>query len=280
MTSYLEKWPHGFAWRPSAPLPLLLEAVLELLALGTAAASLAAAGMVPLSSAGLAVAALSYAGVALFIVSGLRRHAPHSRFGLANAITLCRAAFNIVLLTVVAEELLGKERLMDVSFRWGLTAAAIFALALDGADGWTARRTKMTSEFGARFDVETDGVFMLALSLLLATGGIVGPWVVACGAIYYVFRLAGKLWPPLSALLFPSMRRKTICVAQGALLIAAMTPSMPGWGAQWVCVIGIALLIYSFGVDLVWLIRQPSSAASGDRFMQLPGPAGGQSAQL
>ncbi|NJM36177.1 MAG: hypothetical protein HC850_17440 [Rhodomicrobium sp.] len=130
------------------------------------------------------------------------------------------------------------------------------ALVLDGADGWAARRTKMTSEFGARFDVETDGVFLLSMALLLAIGGIVGPWVLASGLIYYVFRLAGGLWPALKAPLFPSMRRKTICVAQGALLIVALVPAMPSWGAHLACLTGLALLIYSFGVDVLWLIRR------------------------
>lgn len=239
------------------PLPLLLEAGLELFTLGTIAAILAAIGMLPLSRSGLIVAIFSYAAVTLFVVAGLSRHAPHHRFGLANAITLCRAAFNIVLLTVIAEELLGKDRLSDSTFRWGLTAAATIALVLDGADGWIARRSNMTSEFGARFDMETDGVFLLAMALLLTTGDIVGPWVLASGLIYYVFRVAANLWPALNAPLYPSARRKTICVAQGALLIAALAPILPSWGAQLCCLTGLALLLYSFSVDLMWLMKRP-----------------------
>ncbi len=114
----------------------------------------------------------------------------------------------------------------------------------------------MTSEFGARFDMETDGLFIMAMALLLATSGIVGPWVLASGLAYYLFRLAGSLWPALNAPLYPSMRRKAICVVQGALLTAALVPAIPSWGAQLSCLTGLALLLYSFGVDLVWLISR------------------------
>jgi hypothetical protein len=32
---------------------------------------------------------------------------------------------------------------------------------------------------------------------------------------------------------------------------------MPSWGAQLSCLTGLALLIYSFGVDMVWLLSRP-----------------------
>jgi phosphatidylglycerophosphate synthase len=257
MAGYPEKWQSALPSRQVTPRPLVLEAGLELLTLGTLIAAVAAIGIVPLSWSGLTVAALSYAAVTMLVAAGLGRHAPHHHFGLANALTLCRAALNIVLVAVIAEQLLGEDRLLDHAFRWGLTIAATIAWVLDGVDGWAARRSNMASEFGARFDMETDGVFLLSLSLLLAVGGIVGPWVLASGLIYYVFRLASRIWPVLNAPLIPSLRRKTICAAQGALLIAALAPAMPSWGAQLSCLTGLALLIYSFGVDMVWLLSRP-----------------------
>lgn len=239
------------------PQRLLLEAGLELLVLGTITAIVVRVGLPQLSASGFVVAALGYAATALYVIAGLGRHAPNAHFGPANAITLCRAALNIVLLTVVAEELLGTQRMADSVFRWTLAAAAATALMLDGADGWVARRTRMASGFGERFDMETDGVFLLAMALLLATAGIVGPWVLASGLVFYVFRLAGLRWPVLTAPLPPRMRRKAICVAQGASLAAALAPGLPPWAAPALCLAGIAALLYSFAVDLAWLLRPP-----------------------
>jgi phosphatidylglycerophosphate synthase len=41
-------------------------------------------------------------------------------------------------------------------------------LALDGLDGWLARRFGLASAYGARFDMEVDGFLILVLALLVA----------------------------------------------------------------------------------------------------------------
>ena len=42
------------------------------------------------------------------------------------------------------------------------------ALALDGVDGWVARRTRTVSALGARFDMEVDAFLVLMLSVHVA----------------------------------------------------------------------------------------------------------------
>jgi phosphatidylglycerophosphate synthase len=254
MAGYAERWQSTFPWWLIPPRQLMLEAGAGLIALGAVMAAFAAAGPLPLSWRGVTAAGSCYVLVALLVIGGLGRHAPHRHFGLANSVTLSRAAFNAVLLAIAGEELLGGPLELDDRFRWGLTVAAATALTLDGLDGWAARRSGMSSDFGARFDMETDALFLLALTLVITGAGIVGSWVLASGLLYYVFRLATYLWPALAAPLPPSWRRKAICVAQAALLIAALAPALPSWGARPCCLAGLTLLLYSFCVDLVWLI--------------------------
>jgi phosphatidylglycerophosphate synthase len=255
MANYAEKWHSPLPqWTP--PSRLMLEAGLGLVALATAGAAIGALGLLPLSWRGTMTAVVAYAMVAALIGAGLSRHAPHRHFGLANSITLCRAAFGVLLLSLAAEELLTDGRLLNAALLWPLVIAAAIALMFDGVDGWAARRSNMTSEFGARFDTESDGLFALALALLLAGAGIVGIWVLANALIYYAFRLAALAWPLLSGPLFPSWRRKAVCVIDTGLLVAALTPAMPPLGAQLCCLVGLGLLVYSFGVDTVWLISQ------------------------
>ena len=55
--------------------------------------------------------------------------------------------------------------------------------ALDGVDGWLARRTRLSSAFGARFDMEVDALLILALSTLLWRHGKAGAWVLLAGEI-------------------------------------------------------------------------------------------------
>lgn len=261
MAEYAVKWESAAAWKASPP-RLVLEAGLELVILGAIGTAIAAFGLLPLTWRGTTIAVLSYALVTFLIVAGLGRHAPHRHFGIANSITLSRAAFGVLLLAVAAEEALGGTRMLDTAFRWGLTAAAAMTLMLDGVDGWVARRYNMTSGFGARFDMEADGLFLLSLTLIIIVAGIAGPWVLASGLTYYLFRLAGRFWPVLAAPLFRSWRRKAIFGVQASLLIAAIAPSMPVWIAQLCCLTGVVLLLYSFGVDIAWLMGRSGLQAA------------------
>ncbi len=253
MVNYAEEWQSADTRRAGPP-RLVLEAALELAILGVIGATIAALGLLPLTWCGTVIAVLCYALVTFLVVAGLSLHAPHRHFGIANSITLSRAAFGVLLLAVAAEEALGSGQVLDTAFRWGLTIAAATALLLDGVDGWVARRSNMTSGFGVRFDMEADGLFLLALTLILFVGGIVGPWVLLSGTTYYLFRLAGRLWPVLAAPLFTSRRRKAIFGVQAALLIAAIAPALPLWMAQLCCFTGVTLLLYSFAVDIAWLL--------------------------
>jgi phosphatidylglycerophosphate synthase len=189
------------------------------------------------------------------VVAGLSRHAPHHHFGLANSITLTRASLTALLWGVIAELVFGDVLFLDQEVRWLLVFVATAALLSDGVDGWAARRSGMASDFGARFDVEVDALFLLALSLLVHATGEIGPWVMASGALRYGFVLSGHLWPHLASPLLPLWRRKAICVVQMTVLIVALAPIVPATAAQMLCLGGLALLGYSFASDLMWLGR-------------------------
>lgn len=66
-----------------------------------------------------------------------------------------------------------------------------FALALDGVDGWLARRTGPTA-FGARFDMESDNAFLAALWLATYAIGQSQPYglLLGLGLIIPMYRIA------------------------------------------------------------------------------------------
>src|SRR6185437_12999615 len=86
-----------------------------------------------------------------------------------------------------------------VGLGWhGLAAALVAyagmaALVLAGVDGWAARRSGFASRFGARFDMESDALFVLALAALVYRTGQAGAWVLTLGAMRYIFVAAGRL---------------------------------------------------------------------------------------
>src|SRR5262245_15427822 len=109
--------------------------------------------------------------VMLTALARLRQYHPFPSFGVANLVTTARAALGVLLTSLIGE---------SVSGRLAATAAsvALVVLALDGLDGWLARRANMLSAFGARFDVEVDALLIQTLAILAWQEGKAGPWVV------------------------------------------------------------------------------------------------------
>lgn len=195
------------------------------------------------------------AGVYLFglalLFAYLPQHLPHDRFGYANQVTLFRLA-----LASLLAGLLG-ERGNDIA--WLAIGFALPAAALDGMDGWLARRSGLASAFGARFDMETDALLMLALAILAWQLHRAGPWVLAAGAMRYAFVVAGHRFTWLRRPLPPSRRRQTICVIQIAALIACLLPLLESPWSDTSAAFGLALLCYSFAVDTAWLYRRANN---------------------
>lgn len=232
---------HDFV--PTGPSPPLPGVAAPFLALG----ALLGLAVTPLGWAGRELALGLFAAVAGLVVLGRPRHR-HGRFGIANSVTAARAAAASFLLAVWAEWAEAGVAL-DPARRWAIVAVALAAFASDGIDGFLARRSGLASAFGARFDMETDALLVLALSLLVFASGQAGGFVLMSGALRYLFLLAACLLPALRAPLPPSRRRKAICVAQTALLILCLLPPVPGAAAQGLAALGLALLVYSFAAD-------------------------------
>lgn len=139
---------------------------------------------------------------------------------------------------------------------WRIVIAAGAATALDGVDGWLARRSGNASAFGARFDMETDAAMILVLSMTAYTTGKAGVWVLASGLLRYLFLAAAAALPWMNAPLPPSVRRQTVCVVQIVGLIIAVSPVAAPPVSDLVAGVALAALVYSFSVDTLWLSRR------------------------
>lgn len=222
----------------AAGLPLLL------------AVAFATRRLAGLPSAYLLQAAALYALLAALVV----RHAPDTLpgrgLGTANRITLGRGALALAIMPLAL--LPGP---LGAPVYWWIIGVSTAAMVLDGFDGWAARRSGTATPFGARFDVELDAALLLALSVLVWRSGRTGPWVLLIGGIRYLFVAAGQVWPALRGALPPRWRRKAIAVTQGVTLLVALGPIVPQWLATWGAAGALALLLWSFAVDVQWLLR-------------------------
>jgi phosphatidylglycerophosphate synthase len=177
-------------------------------------------------------------------------------FGLANWVTLIRALVALALLGEATILLATGRPAAGIGLRWLVVVAASAALCLDWAVGHLARRLGTATRFGARFDMETDAILILALAALAWSFGQAGAWVLASGLMRYIFVISGCVWPVLALPLPRSKRRQAVCVAQAIALILAIAPLItPLWGSA-ICLAGLVVLSYSFGLDLAWLAGQ------------------------
>jgi phosphatidylglycerophosphate synthase len=211
-------------------------------------------------------AAGTYATVAVLVLQAIAAPDAPSRFGSANVVTLLRAGIAALVTGLALEALATRSGLLATPgevgdlWAWAVPVGALIALGLDGVDGWLARRRRIASAFGARFDMEADALLVLGLSLAVLASGRAGAWVLVAGALRYAFVAGGALWPVLSAPLPPSFRRKAVCVAIGIALVISLVPAVPSGAAGILAGAGVLALVYSFVVDAVWLLRRVPTA--------------------
>lgn len=191
------------------------------------------------------VAGLAYGLVLCALLSRGMSRSGAEALSPADRVTLSRAIL-VGGVTALAADSFGRSA--PVTLMVVLTSVA---LALDAVDGWTARRTGTTSELGARFDMEIDSFLVLVLCLHVAPS--VGGWVLAIGAMRYVFVAASWVLGWMRGSLPPRYWRKVVAAVQGVVLTVAMGDALPGPLTTVVLVASLALLVESFGRDVAWL---------------------------
>jgi len=169
--------------------------------------------------------------------------------GWASRVTQARLALVALLAAALVEPAVYRDA------GWIVAGLALFALVLDGVDGFLARRLDECSSFGARFDMEVDAALIMVLCLGVMAAGLAGPWVLLLGLMRYLFLMAGRWLYWLNEPLPESFRRKMVCVWQVAALLVAISPLMHGDAAGLILISALAGLVYSFAVDVWWLYR-------------------------
>jgi phosphatidylglycerophosphate synthase len=205
------------------------------------------------------LAAMSYLVASnTLLVGGLRKRGA-TRFGRANVVTSVRSNLVGLITGVVVVSFFGPMS------AWIVLALVVPTLLLDAVDGWVARRTGSVSELGARFDMEVDAFLLLVLSAYVSQA--LGIWVLAIGLMRYAFVVAGWNFPLLRRQLPSRFWRKVVTAVQGTALAVAITGLLPVLDAVFVA-IALALLVESFGRDVLWLAARrtaDSGRAAGEQ---------------
>jgi phosphatidylglycerophosphate synthase len=204
----------------------------------------------------------TFVAIAVVAVAVLPRAHAHRRLGTANLVTLVRAALaawaaGLLAAPVVTWQVAPALAPLEPKVAWLAVALAAAFAVLDGVDGPLARRAGLASPFGARFDMEVDAFFILVLAALVWQHEKAGPWVFGCGLMRYAFVAAAWPLPWMGGPLTPTVRGKTVAVVQFVGLAVALAPIVPSPVSDTVAAVTLALLGWSFAVDVrrLWKAR-------------------------
>jgi phosphatidylglycerophosphate synthase len=207
----------------------------------------ALAGSVGLGTAGWLTGAACGIVTCVVLVHGLQQ-SDAAALGPANQVTLARAGLAGGVAALTADSF---TRPAHVAVLCGLTAVA---LALDAVDGKVARHTGTSTEFGARFDMETDAWLILVLSVYVAHS--LGTWVLAIGLMRYAMGVATWLMPWLREPVPPRYWRKVVAAMQGVTLAVAASGLLPLAVTATLVAVSLLFLVESFGSQALWLWRR------------------------
>ena len=202
----------------------------------------------------ITIAALIFVLFMGFILLWLPEHSPHRQLGTANRITIFRAA--------LVANLAAASVYPSIFALHGIAMTAVMAVtfALDGVDGWFARRFKQSSNFGARLDQELDALFTLVLAIALFRLEKTGAWILIAGAWHYIFQGLSGAFPIFRNSLPFSHRRRIICGAVVASLITSLSPFLSPRYSEILALAAVMLLSASFVIDIAWQLRRRRSA--------------------
>jgi len=199
--------------------------------------------VVGLGPVGWTVGLVSGAGAAALLDGALARHRA-AGIGPAGRVTAVRAVLACGVAGLAAQSYVGDGAALAV-----VTLATV-GLVLDGVDGRVARRTATESALGARFDMEVDAFLIAVLSAYVAPTA--GWWVLAIGAIRYVYVAVGWWQRWLRRPLPPRYSAKVVAVLQAVVLIVAAADVLPLGLARVALGVALALLVESFARDTRW----------------------------
>lgn len=192
-------------------------------------------------------AAIFAAGMAI-VFGYAGGHHPYARFGPANCVTTIRVMIAALIVSLIGEPAVSRAAAA------ASVATAVMAM-LDGVDGWLARRSRMASAFGARFDMETDAALVMAMSVLVWQYGKAGAWALTGGMMRYLFAIAGWRLSWMARPLRPTRRARIITVCYTLGLSIGLAPFVHAPLSAIVVGFSTAMLAWSFAVDVRRLWR-------------------------
>jgi phosphatidylglycerophosphate synthase len=178
------------------------------------------------------------------------RWTPAGSFGPANAVTAIRLSMIGCLCAM---------GLRGVGPASALLVLVIFAL--DGLDGWLAKRGGHAAAFGASFDMECDALLVLVCCLVLYLNRRLGAFILLPGFLRYLYAIAIACFPR-GALEAPASRAGRYVFSVFAVSMIVSLWPIDGLYRP-LALVATLLLVLSFARGFLWSLRHspPAPAA-------------------
>jgi phosphatidylglycerophosphate synthase len=179
------------------------------------------------------------------------RWTPAGSFGPANAVTALRLSM-IGALCVMGLRGVGP----------GSALLVLLIFALDGLDGWLAKRGGHAAAFGARFDMECDALLVLICTMLLYFNGRLGAFILLPGFLRYLYALAIACLPQSGREIPPSRMGRYVFSVFAGSMIASLWPIEPLYRP--LATTASVLIVWSFARAFIWSHRHAARGMSAD----------------
>jgi len=192
---------------------------------------------------GWPIVPLALLSSAALLVQARGQFTPRGSFGAANAVTAVRLA-----------AVLGLALAPAATPGWALASVLVAVWALDGLDGWIARRRGLVSDFGTAFDAEADALLILVADAQLWQRGRFGAWILVTGILRYLYVLALAIAPGAAGHVPRSRWARLAFLALVAGLTAGF--ALRGTAGTALAALGTTLVSASFAHSFWWSYRR------------------------
>jgi phosphatidylglycerophosphate synthase len=206
------------------------------------------------AAATIALGAWSAIALSALFVIGKRFHPDGAGPALPNSLTSMRIAAAVAVLGLLASTILARPQmaaLMADQLGWWMTGGLLLIETTDLLDGYLARRTR-SGRFGCTWDMESDAIFAIALSLSLRHLRGVGVFVLAIGLMRYLYVIFARFDgdPKVSPKAYKLFAKTTTAVLVTALIVTH-APIFTSAARSAILLAVLALQVTSFSWDFV-----------------------------
>jgi phosphatidylglycerophosphate synthase len=188
------------------------------------------------------------AGVLVFLIflirnwSGFTEKKPWG--GVPNVVTLLR----LILLFIAP---------FIIHNRFNVAVLGTVFVALDGVDGFLARRLDQITHFGGLLDMEADAFFCLMFSLLIGFESLEMQWVLLAGSMRYLYKIVTTVWNKNT---FAETKQKYARFFAGCYFVSlVMFFYMDFSLGKYIIAIGNGLVLFSFAISFIDFFKIRSS---------------------